>query len=581
MAVSHLLRNFPLAAGTVLEHLGDDPVMLALQASRKLPHAVVKTAADAASRLPGSGLTAALSAHLRGDAAETERLLASAVTGTAPARRRVRLADVAVAANLPDYADRLLAGIPSGTRGLQAAVARRRWHAGDMDDAIKAAAAGGRSEQRMARRLAAERRVLAGWQPELPPTAGYRPRPATVLHLLTNSLPHTGSGYAQRTHSLLRAQAAEGWSVHAATRVGYPVLVGGLTAGRQDVMEGVTYHRLLPARLPFGMDSRLQLQAELLLDLARKLRPAVLHTTTHFVNGIVVRAVAESLGIPWVYEVRGQLADTWASTRPPQARSSSRYLEFQAREAETAAAADLVPTLGMEMAGQLTAAGVPAEKVLLLPNAVGEGFLAEPLDAAAARTRLGLPAKGPFIGTVSSLVDYEGLDTLLRAAALLMPTRPDLHCLIVGDGAALPALRALAEELGLGGKVLFPGRVPRSEAQLYHQALDVFAVPRKDLNVTRAVTPLKPVEALASARPVVASRLPALAELVADGTTGLLVQPSDPTALADALQRLLDDEPLRHRMGAAGRAAEQATRTWEANAQLCLGRYRDLIGERR
>ena len=68
------------------------------------------------------------------------------------------------------------------------------------------------------------------------------------------------------------------------------------------------------------MDARLQQQAEELLKVALEFRPSVLHTTTHFVNGLVVRAVAQALDIPWVYEVRGQLADTWAATRGPQAR---------------------------------------------------------------------------------------------------------------------------------------------------------------------------------------------------------------------------------------------------------------------
>ncbi|MFP3632745.1 hypothetical protein SB776_39750, partial [Burkholderia sp. SIMBA_045] len=73
--------------------------------------------------------------------------------------------------------------------------------------------------------------------------------------------------------------------------------------------------RILPSRMARTMDGRLQQQARELLEIASDFRPAVLHTTTHFVNGLVAREVAEALNIPWVYEVRGQLADTWASTR--------------------------------------------------------------------------------------------------------------------------------------------------------------------------------------------------------------------------------------------------------------------------
>ena len=116
------------------------------------------------------------------------------------------------------------------------------------------------------------------------------------------------------------AQQEAGWDVLAVTRLAYPVQVGKLLAQAGDVVDGIQYRRLLPSRLAPTMDARLQQQAEELLKVALEFRPSVLHTTTHFVNGLVVRAVAEALDIPWVYEVRGQLADTWAATRGPRPR---------------------------------------------------------------------------------------------------------------------------------------------------------------------------------------------------------------------------------------------------------------------
>ena len=140
----------------------------------------------------------------------------------------------------------------------------------------------------------------------------------------------------------------------------------------------------------------------------------------------------------------------------------------------------------------------------------------EPLDKASARRELGLPEDGQFIGTVSSLVPYEGIEDLLAAFVRLAADIPHLRLLIVGDGSSMPSLQIQAQRSGFASRIVFTGRVPRSQAALYHQALDVFVVPRKDLEVTRSVTPLKPVEAMACARPVVASDLPALAELVED-----------------------------------------------------------------
>ena len=165
------------------------------------------------------------------------------------------------------------------------------------------------------------------------------------------------------------------------------------------------------------------------------------------------------------------------------------------------------------------------------------------------------------IGTVSSLVAYEGLEDLIRAFALLAPHIPALKCLIVGDGADQARLKNLAAELEVSDRVNFPGRIDRSKSAMYHQALDIFVLPRRDLAVTRAVTPLKPVEALASSRPVVFSNLPALHETVREGIEGISVEPGNPESLSGALRVLIEDPELRNRMGAAGRKRVLAERT--------------------
>src|SRR5690625_3758562 len=117
-----------------------------------------------------------------------------------------------------------------------------------------------------------------------------------------------------------------------------------------------------------------------------------------------------------------------------------------------------------------------------------------------------------------------------------MPTHPKLRLLIVGDGTALPNIIETARGLGIADRVITPGRVDREKSHLYHQALDIFVVPRVSTQVTRMVTPMKSVEASASAKPVLASDLPALAELVQHEKTGLLVPAEDTQAWAEAIE---------------------------------------------
>ena len=213
-----------------------------------------------------------------------------------------------------------------------------------------------------------------------------------------------------------------------------------------------------------------------------------------------------------------------------------------------------------------------------MPNAVDASLLERSANGTTplkARARLGLPEDGFWVGTVSSIVDYEGLDVLVRAVALLGQEGLPVRCAIVGDGVARPGLGRLAARLGIEDLVLLPGRVPRDEAIAWHQALDAFVVPRLDTEVCRTVTPLKPIEAMALGRPVVASDLPALAEVVAKPATGLVAAPGDPVALAAALHRLAADPDLVARLGANGRRFAR-TRTWEAQAETYRTIYERL-----
>lgn len=563
--------NLGVLAQTVAEHAVDDPILLTLQGARRLPEHLRGTAARGLTTLgtAAGGVPAAVGFHMLGAAEDAqERLAAADGIRYAPAR-----ADVLVHLSAFEDAAAVLEAVPPASRGAawHAAASRLAHHTGDLDAAVRHARVH-RRNRALARRMAGEREALTGDWPTLPRETGYTPRPGRVLHVLTNSLPHTRSGYAQRSHAILRAQAEAGLQVSAVTRPGYPVQVGVPWARAVDVVDGIEYHRLTPSRLAQGQAARVRQHAALLLEVVRAERPALLHTTTHYVNAMAVRAVAEACGIPWVYEVRGRLADTWAATRGPAATASPRYAAFTAREAQAARAADAVVTLGEGMRQTLVTEGVDPERIVLAPNAVDARFEAPPPSRATARQHLGLDPDGRYVGTVSSIVDYEGLDLLVRAVARLAPEHPRLRLRIVGDGVALPGLRVLAHRLGIADICEFPGRVAREDAVWHHSALDVFCVPRRDLPVTRAVTPMKSVEASALGRPVVASDLPALAELVEDGVTGELFRAEDLDAFVAALGRLLSRPEEAERLGRAGRDWALATRTWSSN----VTRYRDL-----
>lgn len=387
--------------------------------------------------------------------------------------------------------------------------------------------------------------------------------PITSLHFLTNSLPHTQSGYSLRSHAVLRSIKNSGIGVRATTRLGYPVTVGKLPKTPVDLIEGIPYERLLPGVYPNGLTARLEKSVELLYEIGKREGVDLLHTTTDFRNGIVVHSAAEKLGIPWVYEVRGEMEKTWlsriASEKQADAEQSEFYRLSRAQEARVARSAHGVVALSEISKQQLVERGVEESRITVVPNAVDDEHLTRKINKDALRRELGLPS-GLLIGAITAVVGYEGLDDLIRSLTHL-PS--DATVLIVGDGTARPELERLAKSLGYSDRVIFAGRQAPDIIWKWYGALDIFVVPRKNTAVARTVTPIKPLIALALGVPVVTSDLPALREVT--GNIASYAVAEDPESLAEASLAALDIDTEVSRDFAA-------TRTWSANAQA----YRDL-----
>jgi len=342
------------------------------------------------------------------------------------------------------------------------------------------------------------------------------------------------------------------------------------------VLDGVPYHRLLPWLMPGRADTDPKTAdrgLELAAGLTGRIRPAVLHAASNFANARLALALRERYGLPVVYEVRGFWEDTWLSRHPDRVQRASSELYRRNRDLETRCmlAADLVVTLGEAMRDEIVARGVPAEKVLIVPNAVSQEFLRPLPGAAALRNELGIVPDEHVVGVVSSLVPHEGIGTLLEATQLLRERGMKVRALIVGDGPERAALQRQAADLGLGEAAIFTGRVPAAKVREYHALLDVFVVPRTPDRVCQLVTPLKPVEAMASGLCVVTSEVKALAEIIKPDVTGALTIPQDPVALADTLEPLVRSPDIRRKLGDNAREWVARDRTWAHNA----ARYRD------
>lgn len=226
-------------------------------------------------------------------------------------------------------------------------------------------------------------------------------------------------------------------------------------------------------------------------------------------------------------------------------------------------------------AGLLRNAGVRESAIHVAPNGV-DPMAFRPGDGAAFRAEHGL-GEGPLIATVCRLVPRKGIDTTLEAVARLRDRIDGLHYAIGGSGPDRERLQAKVAALDLGDCVTFLGRVPDAAMADCMTAADVFCMPARSEPPDVEGFGLVFLEAGACETAVVGARAGGVPDAIVHGETGLLVEPSDPAALADALARLLGDPDTGVRMGKTARARIEAQCTWDHVAEGLLARMREGV----
>jgi glycosyltransferase involved in cell wall biosynthesis len=187
------------------------------------------------------------------------------------------------------------------------------------------------------------------------------------------------------------------------------------------------------------------------------------------------------------------------------------------------------------------------------------------------RARLGLDG-AEVILWVGRFAPLKNVSLLIETFAQLAPRRPRAALVLVGEGALEGRLRSHARRLGVGDRVSFVGAKPLHALPAWYSAADVFALPSSFDNSPNVL-----LEAMACELPVVATRVGGVPRYVEDGSSGLLVEPGDPAALAAALERVVDDPDLRARLVAGGLEQVRHGRSWAASARKLLDLYQQLL----
>ena len=222
----------------------------------------------------------------------------------------------------------------------------------------------------------------------------------------------------------------------------------------------------------------------------------------------------------------------------------------------------------LEVARQL---GVDSSNSVFIPNAVDADVFSPDVERGSVRARYDVSEESIMILCPRRLVPKNGVDFLIKSLPHIS-SRRSLRLLIAGDGPERAKLENLVRELQFEDSVIFAGAKPNEELPKFYADADIVAIPS-----LKEATSIAGLEAMASARAVVATDVGGLPEIIQNEVTGLLVPPRDPQALAAAIERLIDQPEERRRLGEAARLRVEKDFTWNQTARQTERAYEQAI----
>jgi PEP-CTERM/exosortase A-associated glycosyltransferase len=366
-------------------------------------------------------------------------------------------------------------------------------------------------------------------------------------------------GYSIRSDYLIRFQQEHGIEPAVVTSAQQPPSSDVFTHEREipHWRTPALGHSLPPLVREIALMRALEKQ---LLKEATHWKPDLIHAHSPMLVGLPALRVARRLKIPLVYEVR----DLWENASVDRGKfrdGSPAYKLARAMETRVLQQASATVTICQSLARELAPRVRTKDGLFVVGNGV-DATKFTPIESAEwFRKNWNLCGK-KVLAYIGTFQPYEGLDTLIAALPEILKSVPAAHVMIVGSGGVESELKAQTERLGLGGSVTFTGRLAHNEVGSAYSIADAMVYPRVLTRTTALTTPLKPLEAMAMGKAVIASDVPAMQELVQDGTTGVTFRAGDVADLAQKCIHLLQSSSERRHLETSGRDWVVSERDW-------------------
>jgi glycosyltransferase involved in cell wall biosynthesis len=414
-------------------------------------------------------------------------------------------------------------------------------------------------------------RLAAATARPLPRQAPVNPSSlARVVYLRGISGTTTGvGGSVTHTHEVIRALRNEGIEIAAVTTDAK--IAASASAAPEPpcdwrLVEVPRLFKAIPASTAFGSDTALARAA--LADA----RDADLIYQRHGRFSLSGAVLSRLSGKPLFLEYNGTetfFHDHW--------QRSPLGGQIAACEGASLSAAARIIVVSEVDRRDLIERGYDADAIVLNPNGVDASRF-DRGGGAATRAALGLETDDLVVGFVGSFGPWHGAPLLAEAFVEASALNPRLRLLLVGDGPDRARTEALVAEAGMAARARFVGSVPSADVPAHLDACDVLCASHVQLpgGAEFFGSPTKLFEYMAAGKAIAASNLGQIGDVLEHEETALLVQPSDPSALASALARLAQDPELRRSLGAAARLAAVKQHGWDRNAARIVAAYRDL-----
>lgn len=381
-----------------------------------------------------------------------------------------------------------------------------------------------------------------------------------VLHVLDVSWP-VQRGYSIRGYYITKFQYQDGL---------VPIV---LTSPRQyndnrgATHEGISYYRTESGK---GVFSNVIILRELsqIIRLTKRIREVAIRENVDWIHahspvlwGIAAFLAGSSLKKKVIYEIRAFWEDA-AVDAGKYRQNSMKYRISQALETLLVKRVDKVVAICEGIKKDLIRRKVPEDKIVVVPNGVDTQNFKMVSKSGRLVQQYGLEGK-VVCGFIGSMFNFEGLELLVEVASLLQARCHNLHVLLIGEGERYQDIKNRVAAAGLEDMVTVAGKVPHHQIGEYYSVIDIFVYPRISKRITELVTPLKPLEAMAMAKTVIASDVGGLKELILDGENGYLFKAGHADALAKKIEELVRSPEKILATGVRARQLIEQQRNWE------------------